>query len=60
MTDYKLIEAYSAAELSKKVTESLNDGYGTIGNPTIVELFGNAIYAQAVIRIEYSSVTSPK
>lgn len=51
MTEYKLLEAYSAAELNKKVSEALNNGFGTVGNPIIVELFGNAIYAQAVIKI---------
>lgn len=50
MTEYKLIEAYSSSELSKKITEALKDGYGTIGSPIITELFGNAIYAQAVIK----------
>ncbi len=50
MSEYKLIEAYSASELNKKVTEALVDGYGTIGNPIITELFGNALYAQAVIK----------
>lgn len=52
MTEYKLIEAYTAPELSNKVTDALKDGFGTIGNPIIVELFGIAIYAQAVIKFE--------
>jgi hypothetical protein len=51
MSEYKLIEAYSAEELNLKVTEALNDGYGTIGNPIITELFGNPVYAQAVVKL---------
>ena len=50
MTDYKLLEENSADELSEAVTEALKDGYGTLGNPIITELFGVPTYAQAVIK----------
>ena len=52
MTEYKILEANSADELSKLVTEALINKYATTGSPIITELFGIAMSAQAVLKFE--------